>query len=185
MEKALISAAVQRAHAREDFAHSVENRRRGVERELTCAEREGGGEFRQKRARLAVPSVDAHRYLYAVAVAIQAAVMAKAARALIALHKGLHDDVRQDAGNDYCEWHPVCFGCDGLGNGPPLDAVVALGLCIAAEAVAAQRARPPLNNQHNKASSLSSRANHDDPSARPGLVARLARPCSMTVDSSQ
>ncbi len=83
---------------------------------------------------MAVPSVDAHRDQYAVAVAIQAAVMAKAARALITLHEGLHDDVRQDAGNDYGEWHwhPVGFSCDGLGNGQPLDAVVALGVRIAA-----------------------------------------------------
>jgi hypothetical protein len=65
--------------------------------------------------------------------------MAKAARALIALHEGLHDDVRQDAGNDYSKWHPVGFGGDGLGNGPPLDAVVALGVRIAADAVAARR----------------------------------------------
>jgi hypothetical protein len=47
--------------------------------------------------------VDAHRNRYAVAVAIQAAVMAKAARALIALHEVLHDDVRQVAGNGYGE----------------------------------------------------------------------------------
>ncbi len=76
--------------------------------------------------------MDAHRDLYAAAVAIQAAVMAKAARALIALHEGLHDDVRQDAGNDYGKWHPVGFGGDGLGNDPPLDAVVALCARIAA-----------------------------------------------------
>jgi hypothetical protein len=144
MEKAVLSAAVQRAQAREDFAHSAENRRRGAERELTHAERDGGGEFRQKRARSAVPSVDAHRY--AAAAAIQAAVMAKAARALIALHEGLQDDVRQDAGNDYGGWHPVGFGGDGLGNGPPLDAVVALGVRIAADAVAARRR--PLNQHH-------------------------------------
>jgi hypothetical protein len=86
MEKAALNAAVQRAQAREDFAHSAENRRRGPERELTHAKREGGGKFRQKRARLAVPSVDEHRNRYAAAVAIQAVVMAKAARALIALH---------------------------------------------------------------------------------------------------
>jgi hypothetical protein len=90
--------------------------------------------------------VDAHRDLYAAAVAIQAAVMAKAARALIALHEGLHDDVRQDAGNDYGKWHPVGFGGDGLGSGPPLDAVVALCARIAADAVAARRR--PLTNQH-------------------------------------
>ena len=53
--------------------------------------------------------------------------MAKAARALIALHEGLRDDARQDAGNDYGERHPVGFGGDSLGNGPPLDAVAALG----------------------------------------------------------
>ncbi len=100
MEKALISAAVQRPQAREDFAHSAENRRRGPERELTRAKREDGGGVRQKRARLAAPSVDAHRDRYAAAVAIQAAVMAKAARALIALYKGLHDDVRQCASQD-------------------------------------------------------------------------------------
>jgi hypothetical protein len=65
--------------------------------------------------------------------------------------------VRQDTSNDNCELHPVGFGGDGLGNGPPLDAVVALGVRIAAEAVTAQRARTPLNNQHNnKASSSSS-----------------------------
>ncbi len=91
----------------------------------------------QKRARLAVPSVGAHRDRYAAAVAIQAAVMAKAERALITLHEGLHDDVCQDAGNDYGEWHPVGFCGEGLGNGPPLDAVVALGVRIAADAVAA------------------------------------------------
>ncbi len=100
---ALLGAVPQRAQAREGFARSAENRRRGPERELTFAEREGGGEFRQKRARSAVPKVDAHRVRYAAAVAIQAAVMAKAARALIALHEGLHDDVRQDAGSDYGE----------------------------------------------------------------------------------
>ncbi len=37
------NAAVQRAQAREDFAQSAENRRRGPERELTQAEREDGG----------------------------------------------------------------------------------------------------------------------------------------------
>ncbi len=46
MEKAVLSAAVQRAQAQEDFASSAENRRRGPERELTFAEREDGGEFR-------------------------------------------------------------------------------------------------------------------------------------------
>jgi hypothetical protein len=71
--------------------------------------------------------VDAHRVRYAAAVAIQAAVMSKAARALIALHEELHDDVRMDAGNDYGDWRPVGFGGDGLGNGQCLDAVVALG----------------------------------------------------------
>jgi hypothetical protein len=45
MEKVVFNAAVQRAQAREDFAHSAENRRRRPERELTHAEREGGGEF--------------------------------------------------------------------------------------------------------------------------------------------
>ncbi len=79
--------------------------------------------------------VDAHRARYAAAVAIQAAVMAKAARALIALHEELHDDVRMDAGNDYGDWHPVGFGGDGLGKGPNLDAVVALSVRIAADAV--------------------------------------------------
>ncbi len=52
--------------------------------------------------------------------------------------------MRQDAGNDYGEWHPVGFGCYGLGNSLPLDAVVALGVRIAADAVAARR--HPLNN---------------------------------------
>ncbi len=137
MEKAVHSAVLQRAQARDDFAHSAENRRRGPERELTFAKREGGGGFRQKRARSTVPLVDAHRNRYAAAVAIQAAVMAKAACALIALHEGLHDYVRQDAGNDYCEWHPVGFGCDGFGNGPALNAVVALGVRIATDAIAA------------------------------------------------
>jgi hypothetical protein len=86
---------------------------------------EGGGQFRQKRARSAVPLVDAHFNRYAAAVAIQAAVLAKAARALITLHEGLHDDVRQDAGNDYGDWpgHLVGIGGHGLGNGPTLDAV--------------------------------------------------------------
>jgi hypothetical protein len=83
--------------------------------------------------------VDAHRDRYAAAVAIQAAIMAKAVRALIALHEELHDDVRQDAGNDYGEWHPVGFGGDGLGNGPRLDNVVALGVRIAADAFEARR----------------------------------------------
>jgi hypothetical protein len=46
---------------------------------------------------------------------------------------------RQDAGNDYGEWHPVGFGGDGLGNGPHLDAVVVLGVRIAADAVEARR----------------------------------------------
>jgi hypothetical protein len=90
--------------------------------------------------------VDAHRY--AAAVAIQAAVMSKAARALIALHEELHDDVRQVAGNDYGEWHPVGFGGDGLGNGPRLDAVVALGVRTAADAVETQR-RSLIKNQHH------------------------------------
>jgi hypothetical protein len=110
MEKVTLNAAVQRARAREDFAHSAENRRRGTERELTHAERDGGGELPQKRARSAVPSVDAHRDRYAAAVAIQTAVMAKAARALIALHEGLHDDVRQDAGNDVRQTRAACIG---------------------------------------------------------------------------
>jgi hypothetical protein len=149
MEKAVFNAAVQRAQAREDFTHSAENRRRGPERELTHAKHEGGGEFRQKRVRSAVPTVDAHRDRYAAAVAIQAAAMAKAASALIALHEGLHDDVRQDAGNDYGEWHPVGFGGDGLGNGPRLDAVIALGVRIAADAVAARR-RPLTKYQHHE-----------------------------------
>jgi hypothetical protein len=61
--------------------------------------------------------------------------MSKAARALTALHEELHDDVRMDAGNAYSDWHPVGFGGDGLGNGPDLDAVVALGVRIAADAV--------------------------------------------------
>ncbi len=148
MEKATLNAVMQRAQAREDFAHSAENRRRGPERELTHAEREGGEEFRQKRARSAVPSVDAHRDRYAAAVAIQAAVMAKAACALIALHEGLHYDVCQDAGNDYCEWHSVCFGCDGLGNGPHLDAVVALSVRIAADAIEALRHSLTKNQHH-------------------------------------
>jgi hypothetical protein len=139
MEKVTLNAAIQRAQAREDFAHSAENRLRGPERELTHAERDDGGEFRQKRARSAVLLVDAHRDRYAAAVAIQAAVMSKAAHALIALHEELHDDVRQDAGNDYGKWHPVGFGGDGLGNGPRLDAVVALGVRIAADAVEALR----------------------------------------------
>ncbi len=99
MEKATLNAAIQRNKAREDFAHSAENRRKGPERELTHAKRDDGTEFRQKRARSAVPKVDAHRVRYAAAVAIQAAVMSKAARALIALHEELHDDVRQVAGN--------------------------------------------------------------------------------------
>ncbi len=148
MEKVTLNAAVQRARAREDFAHSAENRRRGTEHELTHAEREGGGGLLQKRARWAVPSVDAHRDLYAAAVTIQAAIMAKAVRALIALHEGLHDDVRQDAGNDYCEWHSVGFGGDGLGNGQCLDTVVALCVRIAADAVAARR-RPLTKYQHH------------------------------------
>jgi hypothetical protein len=62
--------------------------------------------------------------------------MAKASRAHRAA-RGLHDNVRQDSGNDYCDWHPVGFGSDGLGNGQALDAVVALGVRIAADAVAA------------------------------------------------
>ncbi len=99
------------------------------------------------RLAVSVSSVDAHRNRYAAAVAIQAAVMAKAARTLIALHEGLHDDVRQDADN-YGEWHPVGFGGDWLGHGPPLNAVVALGVRIAADAVAARRR--PLNNQHHE-----------------------------------
>jgi hypothetical protein len=162
MEKAVLISAVQRAQAREDFAHSAENRLRWPKRQLTfrVSKREDGGEFSQKRARSDVPSVDAHRDGYAAAVTIQAEVMAKASRTLIALHEGLHDDVRQDAGNDYgdSEWHPVGFCCDGVGNGPLLDAVVALCVRIAADAVAARRARP-LNQHHeddDKASSSSS-----------------------------
>ncbi len=146
MEKAVHRAVLQSAKAREDFAHSAENRRRGPERELTFAEREGGGGFRQKRARSTGPLVDAHRDRYAAAVTIQAAVTAKAARALVALLLGLHDVVRQGAGNDYGEWHPVGFGGDGFGNGPALDAVVALGVRIAADAGAARRR--PLNQHH-------------------------------------
>jgi hypothetical protein len=46
------------------------------------------------------------------------------------------------------EWHPVGFGGDGLGNGQPLDAVVALGMGIVANAVAAQRR--PLTDQHHE-----------------------------------
>jgi hypothetical protein len=147
MEKATLNAAMQRAQARKDFAHSAKNRRRGPERELTHAQREDGEEFPQKRARSAVPLVDALHW-YAAAVAIQAAVMSKAARALIALHEELHDDVCQDAGNDYCEWHPVGFGGDGLGNGPRLNAVVALGVRIVADAVEARR-RPLTKTQHH------------------------------------
>jgi hypothetical protein len=150
MEKVTLNAAIQTAQAREDFAQSAENMRRGPERKLTHAERDDGTEFRQKRARSAVPKarVDAHRVRYAAAVAIQAAVMSKAARALIALHEELLDDVRQVAGNDFGEWHPVCFGGDGLGNGPRLDAVVALGVRIAADAVEALR-RSLIKNQHH------------------------------------
>jgi hypothetical protein len=97
MEKAVLSLAVQCAQAREDFAHSAENRLRGAERQLTfrVSKCEDGGEFSQKRAHSDVPSVDAHRDGYAAAVTIQAEVMAKASRTLIALHEGLHDDVRQ------------------------------------------------------------------------------------------
>jgi hypothetical protein len=73
MEEAVQSAVLQRAQAREDFARSAENRRRGPERTLTFAKREGGGEFRQKRARSAVPLVDAYRDWYAAVVAIKAA----------------------------------------------------------------------------------------------------------------
>jgi hypothetical protein len=73
MGKAVFNAAVQRAQAQEDFAHSTENRRNGPERELTHAEREGGGEFWQKRARSVVPSVEARRDRYSAAFAIQAA----------------------------------------------------------------------------------------------------------------
>jgi small basic protein len=47
--------------------------------------------------------------------------------------------VRQNAGTDYGNWHPVGFGGDGLGNGQGLDAVVALGVRIAADAVETQR----------------------------------------------
>jgi hypothetical protein len=110
MEKARLNAASQRAHMREVFAHSAENRRRGPERELTQAEREDRGEGRRAFARKDKSLVDAHRVQYAAAVALQAAVMSKAARVLIALHKELHDDVRMDAGNDYGNWHPVSFG---------------------------------------------------------------------------
>jgi hypothetical protein len=67
--------------------------------------------------------------------------MSKAARALIALHEELDEDVREDAGDDYGDWHPVGFGGDGLGNGPDLDAVVALGVRIAADAVEEGRHR--------------------------------------------
>jgi hypothetical protein len=83
-----------------------------------------------------------------VAVAIQAAIMSKAARALIALHEELHDDVRQVAGNNYGEWHPIGFGGDGLGNGPRLNAVVVLSVRIAADAVEAQH-RSLIKNQHH------------------------------------
>ncbi len=141
MEKAMLNAAVQRAQAREDFAQSAENRRRGPERDLTHAERVDVGEARRAFASKDKSLVDAHRARYAAAVAIQAAVMSKAARVLIALHEELHFDVRQDAGNDYGEWHPVGFGGDGLGNGQGLDAVVALGVRIAADAVEETRHR--------------------------------------------
>jgi hypothetical protein len=135
MEKAALKAAVQRSQMREDFAQSAENRRRGPERELTHAERVDGGEARRACARKDKSKVDVYRARFAAAVAIQAVVMSKAARALIALHEELHDNVCMDAGNDYGEWHPVGFGGDGLGNGPGLDAVVALGVRIAADAV--------------------------------------------------
>ncbi len=68
--------------------------------------------------------------------------------ALIALHEGLHDNVLQDAGNDYCNWHPVGFGGDGLCNWQALDAVVALDVRIAADVVAALRS--PLNQHHEE-----------------------------------
>jgi hypothetical protein len=55
--------------------------------------------------------------------------------------------VRQDEGNDFGEWHPVCFCGDELGNGQHLHAVVTLGVRIAADVVAALR--PPLTNQHH------------------------------------
>jgi hypothetical protein len=63
--------------------------------------------------------VDAHRDQYAVAVAIQAAVMAKAARALITLHEGLHDDVGGGArttmlgsgGGGFCSAFTCAFSC--------------------------------------------------------------------------
>ncbi len=180
MEKATLNAAAtkatstQHARAREDFAHSAENRRRGIELELTHAEREGGGELWQKRARLAVPSVDAHSDLYAAAVAIQAAVMAKAARALIALHEDLHNDVCQDAGNDYGEWHPVSFGGDGLGNGQRLDAVVALGVRIAADAVEALR-RSLTKYQHHHGGCQGKSPMWFQVSSGGGAPAKLAR----------
>ncbi len=74
--------------------------------------------------------------------------MAKAGHVLIALHEELHNDVRQDAGNDYGKWHPVGFGSDGLGNGPRLNAVVALGVRIAADAIEA-RLRSLTKYQHH------------------------------------
>jgi hypothetical protein len=78
MERAALNAASQRAHMREVFAQSAENRRRGPERELTQAER-GGGEMRRLMRRACArkdkSKVDAHRARYAAAVAIQAVVM--------------------------------------------------------------------------------------------------------------
>jgi hypothetical protein len=53
-----------------------------------------------------------------------------------------------DTGNDYGDWHPVGFGGEGLGNGQRLDAVVALGVRIAADAVEARR-RSLIKNQHH------------------------------------
>ncbi len=62
MDKALRNAAIQRAQAREEFAQSAENRRRGPERELTQAKRvDGGGGMRQACARKDKSKVDAHR----------------------------------------------------------------------------------------------------------------------------
>ena len=138
METAARNAHAQRQQWREDFAQSAENRRMGPDRLLTAIERGNGGDLRQAQARNAAPAVDAHRRRFAARVRVQASVMAIAARALQALHAELHNDLCDEAGHDYADWHPVFFGSNGNATPMPLAAIVALAERIAADARAAE-----------------------------------------------
>lgn len=141
MREAMQNAALRRAQAEEKYARSAENWSLGPERMLTHAERERGEEemeMRRKWARKDKVTVDAHRQRLASAIAIQASVMGKAALELQRLHAELDEAVRADAGNDYGDWHPVGFGGCGIGEGGPLEDVVALARKVSAEATTAR-----------------------------------------------